>query len=219
MHTYFSAKRRRNSVALFTRANATFYYERRRARARSVELKRPSASIFCPRQRVSSSSFSPPFILSPPTPVVLYGAQASRCISLVQLCLVSTRKKNCAVGRELFEGRETGRARRARIARCANENKNKIKKRGRKKREKSCRGSISVDRIPKRKRTPASAPIGGGDGPFTKCRDADRRVFMFAPRFLPRDVDVDVDVGPTRKRTSDVATSSRIFMNLRTRPC
>lgn len=96
-HAYFSAKQRRNSVTFFSRANATFYYERRRARARSVEPKRPSASIFCPRQRVSS--FSPPLIprrRGRP----LRGAQASRCISLVQLCLVSTRKKNCAVGRE-----------------------------------------------------------------------------------------------------------------------
>jgi len=191
-HAYFSAKRRRNSVTFFSRANATFYYERRRARARSVEPKRPSASIFCPRQRVSS--FSPPLIprrRGRP----LRGAQASRCISLVQLCLVSTRKKNCAVGRE--KNFLKGEKRSYRGART------KIKKGGEGEGEESsaARGSsISVDRIPKRKRTPASAPIGGGDGPFTKSRDADRRVFMFAPQFLPRDVDVH---RPTWIRTSD----------------
>lgn len=65
MHAYFSAKSGSGGGGTkfrsASRANATFYYERRRrARARSVEPKRPSASIFCPRQRFFSVSHSPP---------------------------------------------------------------------------------------------------------------------------------------------------------------
>lgn len=96
------------------------------------------------------------------------------------------------------------------VSRCTNENK---KRKGRKNikesvRERCTAGSISVDRIPKRKRSPASAPIGGGGGgPFTKSRDADRRVFMFAPRILPRRrrADEEMHVRPCL---------SPIFMNL-----
>lgn len=132
--------------------------------------------------------------------LVLYGAQASRCISLVQLCLVSTRKKNCAVGRERTFRRERNAGYRGA--------QTKIKKRERKKREELPRAaalfpSTGYRNVNEPRHLPPSA------GPFTKSRDADRRVFMFAPRFLPRDVN-----GPTRKRTSDTATSCRIFMNL-----
>lgn len=80
MHAYFSAELGTKFLSA-SRANATFYYERRRrAGARSVEPKRPSASIFCPRQRFFS--VSPPLI---PRRSSFTGAGTSRCISLVQL--------------------------------------------------------------------------------------------------------------------------------------
>lgn len=74
-------ERGRTKFRSASRANATFYYERRReVSARSVKPKRPSASIFCPRQRFFL--VSPPLI---PRRSSFTGAGTSRCISLVQL--------------------------------------------------------------------------------------------------------------------------------------
>jgi len=133
-------------------------------------------------------------------------------------CLVSTRKKNCAVGKRTFRREKTTRASARLVSRCINENKKRERERERERRKKNikerepCGSSISVDRIPKRKRTPAFAPIdggggGGGDGgPFMKSRDADRRVFMFAPRILPL---------RANKETHVSSVSHSIFMNFR----
>lgn len=95
------------------------------------------------------------------------------------------------------------------VSRCTRTKiKKKMKKREKREKERervrecalSERGSsISVDRIPKRKRTPHLPPsTATAAGPLRRPRDADRRVFMFAPRISPRRPGV-----PTRKRTSN----------------
>lgn len=217
IHTCFSAKRgtkfrRRSSL----RTNATFYYgtttsSTSRERARSVEPKRPreSASIFCPRQR---------FLFS--TPLIPRGRSSftgqRRPDALVSYnCLVSTRKKNCAVG----TGENFRRENDALVSRCANENKKKKgRERGKKgrqrERELTLSSSISVDRIPKRKRTSHLPPSTSATaaGPLRRAEMRIAACLCSRLGFCPRRRRTDEEMRACPTRSVRLAT---IFMNSR----